>query len=63
MLVLREGDRFLVDLVEMVREGCRAVEVWRVSELRRLDGAGLREAMESGGALERLVGKGKAGKT
>ena len=71
MPVLREGDRFLVDLVEadgvgMVREGCRAAEVWRVSELRRLGGAGLRdpEAVEPGGAraLERLVGKGKAGK-
>ena len=47
--------------MEMVREGCRAAEVWRVSELRRLGGAGLREAVESGGALERLVGKGKAG--
>jgi hypothetical protein len=65
---LREGDRFLVDLVEadeveMVREGCRAAEVWRVSELRGLDGARLREAAASGGALERLVGRGKAGKT
>ena len=33
---LREGDRFLVDLVEadeveMVREGYRAAEVWRVN--------------------------------
>ena len=33
--VLREGDRFFVDLVEadeveMVREGCRAAEVWRI---------------------------------
>ena len=59
---------YLVDLVEadeveMVREGCRAAEVWRVNELRRLGGAGLREAVESGGALERLVGKCKAGKT
>jgi hypothetical protein len=67
MPTLREGDRFLVDLVEadgveMVREGCRAAEVWRVSELRSLDGAGLREAVEPDGALERLVGKGKAGK-
>ena len=37
--------------------------MWRVSELRsrRLDGTGLREAVELGGALERLVGKGKAG--
>jgi hypothetical protein len=65
MPVLREGDRFLVDLVEadeveMVTEGCRVAEVWRVSELRKLDGAG---AVESGGALERLVGEGKAGKT
>ena len=50
------------DEVEMVREGCRAAEVWRVSELRSLDGAGLREAVEPDGALERLVGKGKAGK-
>ena len=67
MPTLREGDRFLVDLVEadeveMVREGCRAAEVWRVSELRSLDGARLREAAEPGGALERLVGKGRAGK-
>ena len=64
---LREGDKFLVDLVEadeveMVREGCRAAEVWRVSELRSLDGARLREAVEPNGALERLVGKGKAGR-
>ena len=39
MPTLREGDRFLADLVEadevkMVREGCRVAEVWRVSELR-----------------------------
>ena len=39
----------------------RAAGVWRVSELRGLDGAGLRGAVELGGALERLVGKGKAG--
>ena len=45
-----------------MREGRRAAEVWRVSELKRLDGAGLREAVEPGGALERLVGKGKARK-
>ena len=36
MPTLRKGDKFLVDLVkadevEMVREGCRAAEVWRVS--------------------------------
>ena len=68
MPALREEDRFLVDLVEageveMVREGCRVAEVWRVSELRSLDGTRLREAAAPGGALERLVGKGKAGKT
>jgi hypothetical protein len=45
----------------MVREGCRAAEVWRVSELRGPDGARLREAVKPNGALERLVGKGKAG--
>ena len=39
----------------------RAAEVWRVSELRSLDGASLREAVEPSGALERLVGRGKAG--
>jgi hypothetical protein len=68
---LREGDRFLVDLVdlvesdevEMVREGCRAAEVWRVNELRGLGGTRLREAAGPGGALERLVDKGKAGGT
>ena len=65
MPTLRKGDKFLVDLVEedevvMVREGCRAAEVWRVSELRSLDGASLREAVEPGGALERMVGRGKA---
>ena len=43
---LREGDRFLVDLVgadevEMVRDGCRAAGVWRISKLRGLDGARL----------------------
>ena len=68
MFALREGDRFLVDLVdadevEIVREGGRAAKVWRVSELRGLDGTRLREATAPGGALERLVGKGKTGKT
>ena len=68
MPAMREGDRFLVDLVgadevEMVREGCSAAEVWRVSQLRSPDGAGLRETAAPGGALEQLVGKGKAGKT
>ena len=69
MPTLREGDKFLVDLVEadeveMVREGCRAAEVWRVSELRGLGGTRLimREAVKPNGALERLVGRGKAGK-
>ena len=66
MPALRKGDRFLVDLVEgseveMMREGCRAAMVWRVSELRRLDGIEIREAALQGGALERLAGKGKAG--
>ena len=37
--------------VDMVREGCRAAEVWRVSELRDLGGAELREAAISGGSL------------
>ena len=32
-----------------------------MSEVRGLDGAVLREAAQSGGALERLVGRGKAG--
>lgn len=46
---LRKGDKFLVDLVdgeevEMMREGCRSAGVWRVSELRQLDGTGIREA-------------------
>ena len=62
---LRKGDKFLVDLVEtdeveMVREGCKAAEVWWVSELRSLDGTSLREAVEPNGALERLVDRGKA---
>ena len=35
--------------------------MWRVSELKGLGGAGPREAVEPGGALERLVGKDKAG--
>ena len=48
------------DEVEMVREGCRSAEVWNVSELMSLDGTGLREAAGPGGALERLVDKGKA---
>ena len=66
MPALRSSDKFLVDLVEedeveMVREGCRAAAVFRVSELRKLDGAELREAIREGGASERLVGKGKAG--
>ena len=66
MPVLRRGDRFLVDLVEgseveMTREGCRAARVWRVSELRKLDGTEIREAARQGGALERLAGKGKKG--
>ena len=68
MLKLREGDRFLVDLVEtdeveMMREDYKAAEVWTVSELRGLDGTESREAAGPGGALERLVGKGKAGGT
>ena len=46
----------------MSREGRNAAEVWRANEMRSLDGAGLREAMKPGGALERLVGKGKTGK-
>ena len=67
MPTLRKGDKFLVDLVEadeveMVREGCRAAEVWRVNELRSLDETSLREAVEPNGALERLVGRGKAGR-
>ena len=66
MPLLREEDRFLVDMVDtdevdMVREGCRAAGVWRVSEVRGLNGAELREAAQSGGSLERLVGKGRAG--
>ena len=65
MPLLREEDKFLVDIVEAdevdsMREGCRAAGVWRVSEVRRLDGAELREATQSVGALERMVGKGKA---
>ena len=67
MPTLREEDRFRVDLVEadeveMVREGCRTAEVWWVSELRSLDGTRLREVAKSNGALERLVGRGKASK-
>ena len=67
MPTLRKGDKSPVDLVEaeeveMAREGCRAAEVWRVSELRSLDGTRLREAARPNGALERLVGRGKAGK-
>ena len=64
MSLLREEDTFLVDIVDheevdIVREGCRAAGVWRVSESRGLDGAEIREAAQSGGALERLVGRGK----
>ena len=67
MPTLREGNIFFVDLVEaddveMVKESCRAAEVWRVSELRSLDGTRLREAAKPIGALERLVGRGKAGR-
>ena len=66
MPLLREKDKFLVDIVEadevgLMREGCRAAGIWRVSEVRGLDGVEMREAAQSGGALERLVGKGKAG--
>ena len=66
MPCLRIGDEFLVDLVEgseveMMREGCRAAGVWRVSELRGLDGTELRESAQAGGALERLAGRGKIG--
>jgi hypothetical protein len=57
MPLLREEDKFLVDIVDpeevdMVREGCRAAGVWRVSEVRGLDGAEPREAAQSGGALK-----------
>ena len=41
--------------------GYRAAGVWRASGVRRIDGAGSKEAVPRGGALERLVGKGKAG--
>ena len=66
MPLLREEDKFLVGTVEaeevdIMREGCRAAGIWRVSEVRGLDGANLREAVQGGEALERLVGKGKAG--
>ena len=40
---------------------CRAAGVWRVSELRGLDGTELRESAQAGGALERLAGRGKTG--
>ena len=48
--MLREEDKFLVDIVDpeevdMVREGCRDAGVWRVSEVRGLDGVELREAV------------------
>ena len=64
--LLREEDKFLVDIidpeeVDMVREERRAAGVWRVSEVRGLDGVQLREAIQSGWALERLVGRDKAG--
>ena len=55
-----------MDIVEAeevgtVRGGCRAAGVWGVGEVRGLGGAELREAVQSGGALGRLVGKGGAG--
>ena len=43
--------------VGMVREGCRATRVWRVSELRRMGGADCRA--EGGSAARR--GTGEAG--
>ena len=50
--LLREEDKFLVDIVEaeevdMIREGCRAAGVWRVREVRGFDGAELREAVQT----------------
>ena len=62
--MLKEEVKFLVDIVDpeevdMVREGCKATGVWRVSEVQGLDGDEIREAAQSGGALERLVGRGK----
>ena len=36
--------------------------MWRVSELRGMYGTRMREAAKSDGALERPVGRGKAGK-
>ena len=64
--LLREGDAFLIDLVEedereMMREGCNAAEVWRVSEVRGLNQMHIREAAMAGGSMEKLAGKGKAG--
>ena len=61
---LREEDTFLVNIVEaeevdMMREGCKAARVWSMSEVRGRDGVELREAIQSGGALQRLVGQGK----
>ena len=46
---------------EMMREGCNAAEVWRVSEVRGLDQMHIREAARAGGSLEELAGKGEAG--
>ena len=62
MPLLREEDKFLVDIVDpeevdMVREGCRAARVWRVSEVRGLDGAELREAVQSGGSTREADGQ------
>ena len=61
MSTKRKGDKFLVDLmeadeVEMMREGCRAAEIWRVSERRSLDGTSLRETVEPNGALSGEAG-------
>ena len=59
---LREGDCCLVDIAdaeerEFVRHGCYAAEVWRVSDVVTLDGAGIREACKPKGALETLLGR------
>ena len=46
---------------DLMRKRCRAAGIWRVSEVRRLDGVEMGEAAQSEGALERPVDNGKAG--
>jgi hypothetical protein len=62
---LRQHDACLVDLAvnwsyedrEMLRAGCMEAEMWRISEVTKLNGLETREALRIGGSMESVVSK------